>query len=160
MSSSAIAEPCLGEQPADILDCVATAYESRNFADYADLLAPDFELYFGDDPEPVTREKELEVAQKLFTDDAVESMDLQVLEGFTVRDGTDPMTWEIDVRFQLDLDLSKEGQQHVSGQPDSCVLHIRRAANRQDRLEIYRWWQAVSRPGGAFPQPYRKAGSR
>ncbi len=140
----AICASCTGDGPECVLRCMEDAYTNRDLEGFSDLIADDYEFFFGDNPESWDRRTEVKHHVKMFDPDSVPSLKLTFLEGFTVHDGADPSTWIMDgLRAKLELSFFRGGKVHrLTAQPDSCVLHIRRVDGPESHYQIYRWWAA------------------
>ncbi len=117
---------CVADGPAGVLQCLTTAYASRDFDAFAQLLAPDF-VFVSVGPVhswDQDRDAELEVIQHLFASPLVEKIALSFDPGYDIVPGIEPGTWRLD---DLHAVLTLRATREAGGVPEDLTVRVKMA---------------------------------
>jgi len=134
-----LADPCSGEKPVAVLECLATSYAERDINSYDDLIAEDFTFGFVGDPSSVwNRADDLKGTRELFQDDQVRSIVIELEPAAAVEPGPGPREWWLrGVASTLTVQLASSDEAlTVSGVND---LLVRETGGEPSRYRIAKW---------------------
>lgn len=135
---------CASDKPQSVLDCLETAYKTRDLRIVEELLAPDFAFKIGQRGAVKNRDWTLKVYGKLFSDTTITNLTLEIGKPREVQPGETEGTWVLDgldVRTQYDS-KDEEGTKHNDFVTRANRLQIRLVREPKPHMEIFNWHQA------------------